>query len=491
MIVPVVTVLINDSLISGSVPMDFKNALVKPLLKKNSLEQNELKNYRPVSNLQFFSKILEKIVLEQLLRHLAENNLSEVFQSAYRANHSTETALLRVQNDLLCDSDEGRVNALCLLDLSAAFDTIDHGILITRLERSFGIKGKALSWFRSYLTDRVQAVVVDGVQSSCRLLRYGVPQGSVLGPFLFTIYTQPLAGVISQHQLSYHFYADDTQIYGSERPEKVNSLLNKLEECIADVQCWMGANRLALNGDKTEVLLTGSANSRSKVTANKGITVGESFVQFSNTAKNLGVLFESDLSASAIVKSIMRKAYGEIRQISKIRHLITTNVATVLINALVLSKLDYCNSLLVGANEQKLKRLQIVQNDAARLILKKRRREHATPLLASLHWLPIRQRIIYKIVVMCHKCMYSHAPCYITDLICIKEHERQLRSSNDITQLKIPNMKLKTFGERSFYYTAPKLWNSIPHQIREVSCLDTFKKNLKTYLFTLDDNVNG
>ncbi|WP_419612617.1 RNA-directed DNA polymerase, partial [Thiolapillus sp.] len=190
--------------------------VVIPLLKKNNqtgLDANSLNNYRPVSNLPFLSKVLEKVVLHQLRGHLLANNLSETFQSAYRAHHSTETALLDVTNCLLGSADEGRVSILTLLDLSAAFDTLDHSILLTRLHDMFGISGKAFEWFSSYLSDRFQSVSVNGRVSSQKKLHYGVPQGSVLGPILFTLYTQPLSDIISQRKCNHHKFADDTQLH--------------------------------------------------------------------------------------------------------------------------------------------------------------------------------------------------------------------------------------------------------------------------------------
>ena len=168
-----------------------------PILKKQGLDDNELRNYRPVSNLPFLSNILERVVLLQLQSHLCANSLLEIRQSAYRKYHSTETAVLSVLEGLLTKSDEKFVSVLALLDLSAAFDTLDHAILLRRLESTFGISGLALSWFELYLSDRTQSVVVDGLMSTSVPLVFGVPQGSVLGPVLFTLYSQPLSDVIA------------------------------------------------------------------------------------------------------------------------------------------------------------------------------------------------------------------------------------------------------------------------------------------------------
>ena len=189
--------IVNKSLSCDVVPQCFKHALVKLLLKKASLDRNCLRNYRAVSNLPFLSKVLERIVLKQFLQHLESHSLLEPFQSAYRKCHSTETALLRVVNDLLQAPDSGHLSILSPLDLSAAFDTIDHDILIRRLHTTFGCSGTVLDWFTSYLSFRTQSVFV-GHTSTPSALKCGVPQGSVLGPLLFTLYTESLSTVICQ-----------------------------------------------------------------------------------------------------------------------------------------------------------------------------------------------------------------------------------------------------------------------------------------------------
>ncbi|XP_070180609.1 ral GTPase-activating protein subunit alpha-1-like isoform X3 [Littorina saxatilis] len=192
-LLPSNTDIINISLATGVVPDCFKSAIVRPLIKKPGLDVNELKNYRPVSNLPFLSKLLERIILEQLSSHLSRNSLMPVYQSAYRPHHSTETALLRITTDLLNATDSGLVSALVLLDLSAAFNTIDHQLLVDRLSSTFGIHDTALSWFRNYLQNCSQTVTTDSFSSQPVPVRFGIPQGSVLGPVLFTLVT-PLPG---------------------------------------------------------------------------------------------------------------------------------------------------------------------------------------------------------------------------------------------------------------------------------------------------------
>uniref|UniRef100_A0A8C6TX04 Reverse transcriptase domain-containing protein n=1 Tax=Neogobius melanostomus TaxID=47308 RepID=A0A8C6TX04_9GOBI len=252
--------LINSSFKSGCVPVDFKHAVVQPLLKKPNLDPTTLANFRPISKLPFLSKVLEKAVYEQLQSYIDQNTIAEKFQSGFKSCHSTETALLRVFNDLFLTADSGGHSVLVLLDLTAAFDTVDHGILLSRLELSVGLKGTVLKWFDSYLKDRSFSVNVGSCFSSVSPIHCGVPQGSILGPLLFSLYLLPLGLILEKHKVGYHFYADDLQIYMPLKSSSKGSL-NPLLDCIQEVKLWMEANFLSLNKDKTEILIFGNSDS--------------------------------------------------------------------------------------------------------------------------------------------------------------------------------------------------------------------------------------
>ena len=325
-------------------------ARIKPLLKKPGLDPDIVKNYRPVSNLPFLSKIMEKVVDARLEHHLVQNNLHKPSQSAYKRFHSTETALLKVQNDILRSLDAGDVTVLVMLDLSAAFDTIDHPTLLRRFECHFGIEGKALAWITSYLSNRYQSVSVNAELSKQVLLQYGVPQGSVLGPKKYVMYTKPLGDIIRQHEVDHHFYADDTQVYLSFRPRDDTSredALYRIERCLVDIQSWMGSNKLKLNNDKTEVILFTSKHNK-HCRENFSLTVDGSVVNAVSQVKNLGVIYDPAMTMERHINNICRSAYAELRNIGRIRRYMTHDATRTLVNGLVTSRLDYCNVLLQG-----------------------------------------------------------------------------------------------------------------------------------------------
>ena len=260
----IIVKIINASLKTGIVPNIFKLAHVTPLLKKTSLDPESLNNYRPISQLPFISKVLEKVVAGLVCKYLKDNDLFENLQSAYRPGHSVETALVRVTNDIRIALDKKQMVLLVLLDLSAAFDTVDHELLLMIMSHRFGISGNVLKWFRSYLTLRSQVVVLSDSSSEQLYIECGVPQGSVLGPILFTMYTSPLGDIARRVGLSYHLYADDTQLYVAFKPGTTDQVCcQQIQDCLVAMQEWMNSNFLKLNNDKTDVILIGSRHQHS------------------------------------------------------------------------------------------------------------------------------------------------------------------------------------------------------------------------------------
>ena len=259
---PYLTKIVNLSLSTGTIPSCLQHAIVKPLLKKSNLEKQQLKNYRPIANLKYISKVIERVTSARLTACISDQNLQNPFQSAYRKSHSVETALIKVQNDILVSMDGGKIVGIVLLDLNSAFDTVDHPVLINRLSY-VGVRGTALQWFHSYLSSRSQSVQIRDTSSPSTAMNFSVPQGSVLGPHLFNIYTLPLQNIIAKHNLKVHMYADDLQLSFTCSPvqEEVDKCLESLQTCICDIRKWMSDSYLKLNNDKTEFLMLGSIGS--------------------------------------------------------------------------------------------------------------------------------------------------------------------------------------------------------------------------------------
>ena len=291
-IAPTLQEIINLSLQTGIMPQNMKEALVCPLLKKPNLDQQQFKNFRPVSNLSFISKLIERAVCDQLLEYTATTGKLEGMQSAYCTDHSTETALLKVKTDILNEMDNKKVSFLILLDLSAAFDTVSFHLLMNRLLNRFGITGTVLQWIDSYLTDQTQKVMIDEFSSDPVMLKRGVPQGSVLGPTLYTLFTSPVGDISRSHNIGYHGFVDDTQNYHSFTPGKAGDeekCKQEIELCISDIRTWMRTNLLKLNDEKTEFLIIGTKQQLNKVKTTS-ILVGQDEIPCSATARNLGYL---------------------------------------------------------------------------------------------------------------------------------------------------------------------------------------------------------
>ena len=324
-----------------------------------------------------------------------------------------------------------------LLDLSAAFDTIDHSILLSRMESVLGVKGSALQWFKSYLLGRKQRIKINDDFSENQEILWSVPQGSVLGALLFLIYIIPLAQLIRSYGLNNHGYADDTQLCLSFKKTSDSSIvkceiLNR-EKCSCDISVWMSQNKLKLNNDKTEIILFGSK-------------------------KHLAELNIKSLS-------------------------VTEDATKTVMQSLVMSRLDYCNALLIGIQQDLIAKLQRLQNSAARIVSRTRKYEHITPVLIKLHWLPIKFRIQFKVLLLVYKALNRLAPKYIKELLVPYKPRRHLRSEAK-GLLDEPRTRLK-FGDRAFSISAPRLWNALPQHLKDSTSCQAFKKCLKTHLFRL------
>lgn len=490
---PAVLHLFNASLNHGVFPEAFKRADVTPILKKPGLDEQLLSNYRPVSNLQFLSKLLERVVVDRLLSHIEQLNLHEKFQSAYQSHHSTETALLRVQDDISGALDRNRGVMLAMIDLSAAFDTVDHSKFITLLEDKYAVKGGALDWFRSYLSGRQFSVKVDSFRSDQYPLNCGVPQGSVLGPVIFNMYTTPLERIVQRHKLHYHKYADDMQIYGEFDPKSDSDrqrIKHQLEHCLADIRAWMLKNMLKINDNKTELIVFMNPQ-QAKVVVQQSdssvpaILLGDSTIEATNTVRNLGVVMNIHLDAGDQISAVVKSCNYHLRKIAQVRHYISDEACKLAVLTLVMSRLDYCNGLLSGATALQLNKLQRIQNRAARLVVRpcvvRGQVLHMTPILQQLHWLPVRQRVAYKLCLQVYKCLHDTGPSYLKELLHLYTRDQRLRQASH-HQL-VPRHPRRSVGRAGFSVSAPTSWNMLPSDLRQADTVAGFQRNLKTFLW--------
>ncbi len=478
-LLPALTHIINTSLLTGIFPTAFKQARVTPLLKKPTLNTSLLENYRPVSLLPFVAKTLERVVFNQVSLFLSQNNKLDAKQSGFRSGHSTETALLSVTEALRIAKADSKSSVLILLDLSAAFDTVNHQILLSTLS-SLDITGIPLHWFESYLTGRSFRVAWGGEVSKAHKLVTGVPQGLVLGPLLFSTYTTSLAPIIQAHGFSYHFYADDTQLSLLFRPDDP-TVAARISGCLADISAWMKEHHLQLNLAKTELLVFPATPT---LQHDFTIQLGSSTITPSASVRNLGVIFDDQLTFKEHIAKTARSCRFALHNIRKIRPFLTEHAAQLLVQALVISRLDYCNALLAGLPSNTIKPLQMIQNAAARLVFNEPKRAHVTPLFVSLHWLPVAARIQFKTLMLAYRTTTGSAPTYFHSLLQIYTPSRSLRSASE-RRLVVPSQRGSKSLSRTFSFTVPGWWNDLPTPIRNAGSLSNFKQQLKTHLFQL------
>ena len=451
-------------------------SIVTPILKKSGLDQEVLSNYRPVCAGMFVDKLIQKNVLLDLNCHMESNNLHIPFQSGYKKYHGCETCLLKIVDDVLLCLDSNSCTILLILDLSAAFDTVDHEELLKILHNEIGIRGNALEWFKSFLSGRMQATSVKGCKSRLVHMKYGVPQGSVLGPVLFNIYIRNFINMLRSAGFIVHGYADDHQVLSSFRIEfQFHALCYELPRCLELISRWMSSRFLKLNAGKSNLLIFSPCNLQDKIHIGQVYIGNNVFLPVSSDAVSLGVKLDSQLTFSPQISMVLSQSYKLICNVGKIRRYLTIDDIKCLVQAIVVSRIDNCNSLLYGLPEYEINRLQMLQNSCARLIYNRKKYDHVSDLLKQLHWLPIKQRIVFKVLLFVFKTFLNMAPQYLKDCLTITNPENRV--------LYIPKTK-NSYGDRAFTNYAPRLWNGLPDFLRTCSSLSYFKSHLKHHLFT-------
>ena len=379
--------LTNLSLREGHFPSLYKTAQITPLLKKPNLDQSFPTNYRPISNSTTISKIRERAILKQFQSHIINNPNYSKYQSAYRSHPPTETALTYALDEVFSACNNKMLTVSTGLDLSAAFEAINHQILIGRLSEEFGNKNSALKWISSYITDRKQFVKIANSLSSTISINQGVPQNSVLGPLLFTCYISPVGSLIQNSNLLHHQYADDITIIEKINP---NNPITTTPSCIETLEKLFGSNHIQLNKKKTEIIKFGTSHQ---------LKAAVNLTNFNNLPSNdvmktLGLTIDSKLTFNNHITRLIKFCNYHFHAISHIRLFLTDDLASSLVRCLVLNRIDYCNSAFCEMASLQLKRLQRVVNKGARIVLNCNFKDHylntfSKKNLQRLHWLPV------------------------------------------------------------------------------------------------------
>ena len=364
------------------------------------------------------------------------------------------------------------------LDLSAAFDTVDQQKLLEILHDDIGIRGVALKWFESFLCGRTQKVKIGDEYSSDIELEFGVTQGSILGPKLFNIYTRPFPAKLEVLSVSVEGYADDNQLLKQFNLVFQFEVLGEgIEQTFRVIEQWMRENFLKLNCGKTKIMIVAPESIKQEIVIN-GTFLNGQCIRFVDSAKNLGVYLDSILSLDVQVQKVVASCFSTIRLLSRIKCFLTSEHLQWLVCALILGRIDYCNVLYFGLKADTIRKLQSVQNSAARLACKVNGfdKVRSDDLFHKLHWLKVKDRISFKVLTIVHKCVYGKAPVDLKKLISLSPSHRTkklvVRDFNGV------------MGKRAFSVCGPRLWNALPKDLRVMDDLDDFKKKLKTYLFT-------
>lgn len=470
------TFIINQCLITGTFPNAWKEANVIPVPKNQN--PSSVSEFRPISILPTISKILEKIIHEQITFFLEQNNILPLTQSGFRKNHSTTTALLQVTDELFRAGDNNKNSCLTLLDYSKAFDTLDHLTLCIKL-RYFGLSNTSINFFSNYLCNRRQRVVINGNLSNVLNISKGVPQGSVLGPLLFAVYTADFSKYL-QYSDS-HQYADDFQMY-------FNFLLNDtaveyINHDLLIISRVSKAHGLILNNAKTKLLVFGKHKDRITNNSLFEIKLDGETLAFSDCAKNLGLYIDTNLRFQKHVKSIMQKSYSKLKVLYIHKDILKTDVKLMLCDSLILSYVTYCDTVYWPAITNKDKEsLQRLQNACLRFSYNLRKFDHISSKFKHSNWLNLDERYRVHMACLTYKINLSKSPGYLYDKLKKGStvHQRITRYNDHYI---VPKHSTALF-QRSFSYNAVKIYNKLPPTIKYASSIISFRRQIKTSLLS-------
>ena len=416
-------------------------------------------------------EVLEKVLGDSLYNFLNERNLLAKLRSGFRHLHSTSTALIELYDELLENMNNGKLTGAIMIDLRKAFDTIDHELLLTKL-RAYGIKGLALKWFKSYLYNRRQCVMIGSTLSEYLPITIGIPQGSIIGPLLFLIFINDLPDVLSHSRA--HLYADDTSVVASDKC--IQNLALKLNTDMSNLYRWLCANRLILNVPKCNSIIFGTSQRLNKIDkTNYSIEInGQPIAQVSET-KLLGVILDSTLSFQPHVNQLCKKISRKLGLLKYLKSFIPTKYVNMLYNAIVKPNFDYCDIVWGNCSKSTFEKVFRIQKRASRILTGAPYCAHSEPLFKQLRWNSLMRNIEFHKCVLIFKALNNLTPAYIRDkLVYTSEVASRSTRSTSKCHLYIPKPKITAY-RHSFSYSGPHLWNLLPENVRLAPSLATFK----------------
>ncbi|MDW0176719.1 MAG: reverse transcriptase family protein, partial [Nitrososphaeraceae archaeon] len=478
-IVPTITDILNTSLATAIFPSEWKKAYIIPLPKIACPTQP--KDFRPISILPLLSKVFERIIHSQLVTFLNSHQLLDPFQSGFRSGHSTSTALVKVTDDIRLAMNNTQITILVLLDFSNAFNSVDFDILLARL-KSINVSQPSLDWFKSYLQGRRQCVKTSDTCSEWTDLVTGVPQGGVLSPLLFSLF---IDSVVKTLRSNYHLYADDLQIYLHSDPDAISTAIDDINADLYLISQWAQKMGLLINPSKSQAIIIGSQRLVSKINMVNlpQLTLNGTAIPFSSTVKDLGLLIDQNLSWQPQVNDVGRRIFSRIHSLKRLQKFIPTKTKVHLCQTLLLPLLDYGDVCYLNLTEDRLNKLNCLQNVCIRYIFGLRKYDHISEFRSRLNWVEIRdRRNIHALSLLFNVLNNPNSPSYLSSRFTVlSAHGRGLRSESLLTLL-IPKHNT-SFYEHSFTVHAAKLWNQLDPDIQNAPSIQTFKSRLtKQYL---------
>lgn len=440
-------------------PQDWKHAKIIPTPKSNN-------DFRPIAILPFLSKVIENLMSNQMSKYLNSLGLLSDSQSGFRQGRSCVTALSDVVENLRVKLDDNMVSFLVLLDHSKAFDTVDHTILITKLEKLFNFSSTACKLIQSYLSNRYQSVSMNNRISDALHVARGVPQGSILGPLLFCIYINDLPSVLSH--CSIQMYADDVQLYISSETNKVDRCLEFLNSDLSNVHSWASMNGLCLNPAKTKCMTISRKNT--SVNINNCLKINNVNIDFVHSATNLGIIFNSQLTWTNHIKAAVARVHAMLRNLWIVQISTPFAIRMLLAKTYLIPVLLYGCEIYSNCDSIDSLRLNVAYNNIARYVFKKRRRDNISAYSYQIYNISFNNLLNYKCLLLMQKIINTKEPKYLYDNIIFAR-------SNRGNKLILPRFKL-LLSERQFFVHTTRLWNNLPNNIQIISNTHRFKKEL-------------